>query len=202
ILFADQAYRPPVAQEFGLNVQTDLGHSFVLEVGYVGTRGTHQIQNRSLNQALLASPSNPIRGQTTNTFANIALRVPIQGFTAPGLNDVDSSASSWYHGLEASLSKRLSKGLQFLASYTFAHAYSTTGRSTTAGGTSGIVGNQNDPRANYGRSEFDREHRFVLSYVYQFPGVHRFNSVVNQILTGWSLAGGTTIQSGAPLTFT
>jgi len=202
ILFIDQAYRPPVAQEFGFNVQTDLGHNFMLEMGYVRNRGTHQIQNRSLNQALLASPANPIRGQTTNTLANIPLRVPIQGFTAPGLNDVDSSASSWYHGLEASLSKRLSKGLQFLASYTFAHAYSTTGRSTFAGGTSGVNGNQNDPRANYGLSEFDRVHRFVFSYVYQLPGTRRFNSVVNTILSGWSLAGVTTIQSGAPLTLT
>lgn len=202
ITFIDQGYRPPLAQEFGLNVQTDLGHNFMLEMGYVGTRGTHQIQNRSLNQALLASASNPIRGQTTNTVANIPLRVPNQGFTAPGLNDVDSSASSWYHGLEASLSKRLSKGLQFLASYTFAHAYSTTGRSTFAGGTSGINGNQNNPRANYGRSEFDREHRFVFSYVYQFPNVNRYNSVLNTLFSGWSLAGVTTIQSGAPLTLT
>jgi hypothetical protein len=202
ILFIDQAYRPPVAQEFGLNVQTDLGHSLVLELGYVGNRGTHQIQNHSLNQALLASPSNPIRGQTTNTVANIALRVPIQGFTAPGLNDVDSSASSWYHGLEASLSKRLSRGLQFLASYTFAHAYSTTGRSTTAGGTSGVNGDQNNMLANYGRSEFDREHRFVFSYVYQLPNIHTESALVRGFLHGWSLAGVTTIQSGAPLTFT
>jgi hypothetical protein len=202
ITFIDQAYRPPTAQEFGLNVQTDLGSNFLLELGYVGVRGTHQIQNRSLNQALLAGPANPIRGQTTNTVANIGLRVPIQGFTAPGLNDVDSSASSWYHGLEASLSKRLSKGLQFLAAYTFAHAYSTTGRSTFAGGTSGINGNQNNPRANYGRSEFAREHRFVFSYVYQLPGTRRFNSLINGLLTGWSLAGVTTIQSGAPLTLT
>jgi hypothetical protein len=202
ILIIDQAYRPPVAQQFGLNVQTDLGHSFVLEVGYVGNRGTHQIQNRSLNQALLASPASPIRGQTTNTVANVALRVPIQGFTAPGLNDVDSSASSWYHGLETSVSKRLTRGLQFLASYTFAHAYSTAGRNTAAGGTSGVTGDQNNPRSTYGRSEFDREHRFVFSYVYQLPNIQTSNSFVRGLLHGWSLAGVTTIQSGAPLTLT
>src|SRR5207244_12154236 len=67
ITFIDQEYRPPIAQEFGLDIQANLGHNFLLEMGYVGTRGTHQIQNRSLNQALLASSSNPIRGQTTNT---------------------------------------------------------------------------------------------------------------------------------------
>ncbi|MBO0799230.1 MAG: TonB-dependent receptor, partial [Blastocatellia bacterium] len=130
ISFIDQGYRPPVTQQFSLNLQTELGRDLLLEVGYVGARGTHQIQNRSLNQALWASPANSIRGETTDTIANIRQRVPFLGFTAPGLNDIDSSASSWYHGLEASLIRRLSKGLQFLAAYTFSHAYSTSGSNT------------------------------------------------------------------------
>jgi hypothetical protein len=202
ISFIDQGYRPPVTQQFSLNLQTDLGPDFLLEIGYVGARGTHQIQNRSLNQALLASPSNPIRGETTNTFANIGKRAPFSGFTAPGLNDIDSSASSWYHGLDASLTKRLSKGLQFLAAYTFSHAYSTSGRSTAAAGASGIFGNQNDPRANYGRSEFNREHRLVLSYLYQLPAPTRFNSFIDGLLGGWAVSGVATLQSGQPLTLT
>jgi hypothetical protein len=200
ISFIDQEYRPPVTQQWSLNLQTELGRDFLLEVGYVGTRGTHQILNWSPNQALLASPSNPIRGQTTNTVANIPQRVPILGFTAPGLNDIASSASSWYHGVDVSLTKRLSKGLQLLASYTFSHAYSTSGRSTAAGGTSGIAGNQNDNHANYGRSEFNRDHRLVLSYLYQLPSPRKFNSFVDNVLGGWEVAGVTTIQSGLPLT--
>jgi hypothetical protein len=201
-LFIDQGYRPPLTQQFSLNLQTDLSHDFLLEVGYVGTRGTHQIQNRSLNQARLASASNPIRGQTTNTLANIAQRVPILGFTAPGLQAVDSSASSWYHGLEASLTKRLSKRLQFLAAYTFSHAHSTIGRNTSATGGAGVAGNQNDPRANYGRSEFNREHRFVVSYLYQLPSPKKFNAFFDHALGGWAVAGVTTLQSGVPLSLT
>jgi len=200
ISFIDQGYRPPVTQQFSLNLQTDLGHDFLLEVGYVGARGTHQIQNRSYNQALLASASNPIRGETTNTFANIGKRVPFPGFTAPGLNDIDSSGSSWYHGLDASLTKRLSRGLQFLVAYTFAHAYSTTGRNTSAGGVAGVAGNQNDPLANYGRSEFNREHRLVVSYLYQLPNPQRFNAFFDSLLSGWAVSGVTTFQSGQPLT--
>ncbi|MBO0857912.1 MAG: carboxypeptidase regulatory-like domain-containing protein [Chloracidobacterium sp.] len=202
ISFIDQGYRPPMTQQFSLNLQTDLGHDFLLEVGYVGARGTHQIKNSSPNQALLASPSNPIRGETTNTFANIGKRSPFPGFTAPGLNDIDSSASSWYHGLDASLTKRLSKGLQFLAAYTFSHAYSTTGSNTGAAGVATIVGNQNDPRANYGLSDFNREHRLVLSYLYQLPGPAKFNSFLDGLLGGWAVSGVTTLQSGQPLTLT
>ena len=202
ISFIDQSYRPPVTQEFSMNLQTQMKNDYLLEVAYVGARGTHQILNRSLNQALFASASNPVRGITTNTTANIAQRVPILGFTAPGLNDIDSTASSWYHGLEVSLTKRLSKGLQFLAAYTWSHAYSTSGRSTAAGGTSGITGDQNNKLANYGRSEFNREHRLVLSFLYQLPSPDKSKAFLNRALGGWAVAGVTTFQSGLPLTFT
>src|SRR5262249_12043155 len=144
ILIVDQGYRPPVTQQFSLNIQTELGRDFLVDVGYVAAPATPQILAPSLNQALLASSSNPIRGQTTNTVANIAQRVPIQGFTAVGLNDIDSQASSWYHGLEASVTKRFGRGLQFLAAYTFARAYSTAGANTGAAGGGGS-GQHKDP---------------------------------------------------------
>lgn len=194
----DPDYRPPVTQQYSLNLQTDLGRNFLLEVGYAGTRGTHLIYAHSLNQARLASPSNPIRGLTTNTVANISQRVPILGFTPGGLNDIDSSANSRYHALEVSVTKRLSKGLQFLAAYTFARAYNDAFGTDASG--FGFSGNQADRRANYGRDVFsNREHRFVFSYVYNLPSPKQFNSFVNTLLGGWSVAGVTTIQSGLPL---
>jgi hypothetical protein len=177
-----------------------LGHDFLLETGYVGTRGNHLIARRSLNQAQLASPSNPIRGVTTNTAANARLRVRVLGFSPLGLLDIESSSNSWYHGMEVSVTKRLSKGLQFLAGYTFAHGY-TDAIGSDAGGTNASSGNQNDRRANYGRDAQNREHRFVFSYVYNFPNP-KSNRFVNALLRGWSVAGVTTIQSGQPLSIT
>jgi Carboxypeptidase regulatory-like domain len=201
LAIVDPNYRPPITQQYSLNLQTDLGRDMLLEVGYVGTKGTHQILAHSLNQARLASASSPIRGVTTNTRANISQRVPILGFTPPGIIDIDSAYSSRYDGLEVSLTKRLSKGLQFLTAYTFAHAYSDGATNVTAGGGS-TAGNQDVSRANYGRPAFNREHRLVMSYVYQLPGVKRFPGFVNRALSGWSVAGVTTFQSGARLSFT
>ena len=195
-------YRPPKTQQYNFNLQVDLGRNYLVEAGYVGTRGSNLVFSHSLNQALLASPSNPIRGVTTNTVANISLRVPIRGFTATGLNAIDSGAISRYDSMQLSLTKRFSDGLQFLAAYTFAHAYSDAAANTTAAGTGGIAGNQNDRRATYGRTDFNREHRFVFSYVYDLPSPKRFHSFVNSLLGGWSLAGVTTIQSGVPLSIT
>ncbi|MCI0626148.1 MAG: carboxypeptidase regulatory-like domain-containing protein, partial [Acidobacteria bacterium] len=143
----DPAYRPPITQQYSLNLQTDLGHNLLLEVGYVGARGAHLLYPHSVNQAQLASPSNPIRGQTTNTVANIRQRVPIQGFTTFGLVNIDSSANSWYNGLEASVTKRFSKGLQFLASYTFSRALNDASTSSASGSGLEISGNNANRRA-------------------------------------------------------
>lgn len=199
--FVDPNYRPPVTQQYSLNLQTDLGKNLLLEVGYVATKGTHLILAHSLNQAVLASPSNPIRGETTNTFANVRRRVPVVGFAPNGLGDIDSSAFSRYDGLEVSVTKRMGNGLQFLAAYTFAHAYSNGAANTAAAG-GGVSGDQFNNRSNYGRSNFNREHRFVFSYVYHLPSPTRFNALLDNLLGGWAVSGITTIQSGLPLSLT
>ena len=103
-------FRPALIQQFGLNVQNELMPSFLLEVGYVGTRGTHLMRARLPNQALNASPSNPVRGQTTNTIANISQRLPIPGNPPASLFVVESSGNSWYNGLEVSLHEAVQPG--------------------------------------------------------------------------------------------
>jgi hypothetical protein len=199
--FVDPGYRPPVTQQYSLNLQTDVGNNFLFEVGYIATKGTHLILAHSLNQAALASPSNPIRGETTNRTNNVRRRVPILGFAPNGLTDIDSSAFSRYDGLEVSVTKRVSSGLQFLAAYTFSHAYTNGAANTLAGG-GGVAGDQVNNRANYGRADFNREHRFVFSYVYYLPSPIRFNPLLNTLLGGWAISGVTTIQSGRPLSIT
>src|SRR5258707_952014 len=109
-------YQNVFGATFSLNVQAELHHGWLLETGYVGTRGTHLVRQRSLNQALPASTNDPIRGVTTNTFADIPLRVPILGVPPGSLQEMESEGSSWYNGLEMSLTKRLSHHFQFLAS--------------------------------------------------------------------------------------
>ena len=99
----------------------------MLEIGYVGTGGWHLLRIRSPNQALSASPANPIRGAVSNTVANIGLRVPIQGVAPQSMTLVESEGMSSYNGLEVSLTKRFSRGLQMLASYTFSKTLDTDG---------------------------------------------------------------------------
>jgi Carboxypeptidase regulatory-like domain/TonB dependent receptor len=193
-------FRTAVIQQYGLNIQTALRPNFLLEVGYVGTRGTHLLRLRSSNQALAASPEDPIRGVTVNTLANVASRVPIEGFAPAGLLLVESEGESWYNGLEISLTKRMSYGLQFLASYTFSKTLDTDGANinTTSSGNAITLGDQNDPNERRGPTSFNRPHRFIFSTVYTFPGVGR--GLERAFSSGWVVASVVTIQSGSALT--
>jgi hypothetical protein len=190
-----------VIQQFGLNIQAELHANWLLEVGYIGTRGTHLLRTRSANQALDASPTQPIRGQTTDTVANIPLRVPIQGVPPQALFVTESAGNSWYNGLEVSLTKHLSQGVQFLASYTFSKTLDTDGANinATSAGNMNTLGDQNSPGQRWGRTSFDRTHRFVFSATYSLPSPER--GLKHSLFGGWALASVVTVQSGTALTF-
>jgi hypothetical protein len=193
-------FRPAFIQQYSLNVQAELHEGYLLDVGYVGTRGTHLMRQRSLNQALSASVNDPIRGTTENTLANVSSRVPILGIPADSLQEMESEGSSWYNALEMSFTKRLGRGIQFLASYTFAKTLDTDGAdiNSTSTGNALTLGDQNSPAQRWGRASFDRTHRFVLSATWSIPSPPA--GAGRAILGGWSLAGIATIQSGSALT--
>jgi hypothetical protein len=113
---------------------------------------------------------------------------------------MESEGSSWYNGLEASLTKRLGHGLQFLASYTFSKTLDTDGAdiNSTSSGNALTLGDQNSPRQRWGRASFDRTHRFVLSETWKLSSPSA--GLQRALLGGWELAGVLTIQSGSALT--
>jgi hypothetical protein len=201
VLTVSPDFRPALIQQFGLNVQNELRPGLLLEVGYVGTLGRHLVRSRILNQAMDASPSHPVRGQTENTLANIPLRVPVVGIPSTALQEVESAGQSWYNAFEASLTKRLSRGLQFLASYTFSKSLDTDGANIngTAAGNTFTRGDQNSSSQRRGRSSFARANRFVFSATYELPSAYS-KSFERALLGGWSLSALATIQSGDALT--
>ncbi len=184
-------FRPAMIQQFSLNVQGELARDWLLESGYVGSRGTHLQRYRSLNQALSAS---------TNTLANIGSRVPIPGIRPDSLREYESEGNSWYNGLEVSMEKRLSHGLQFLASYTLSKTLDTDGAdiNSTSNGGGLTLGDQNSPAQRWGRASFDRTHRFVFSETWSLPSPSE--GYGQTVLGGWAVAAVVTIQSGSALT--
>ncbi len=195
-------YRPPTVQQYSMGLEAKVMRDMVLTVTYAGSRGVHLNEERTINQAGLASPSNPINGVTTNTVANVPKRVPYQGFTANNFNDIYSNGESWYNALEASLEKRLSHGLQFLASYTYARSLSTASGSVANGNGGSPIGDQNRPSQTYGPDSFIRDQRFVLSAVYALPRLQNSGFLVRGALGGWSASSVVTFQTGQRLTLT
>jgi len=193
-------FQPAAVQHYSVDLQAQLGNNYLLDIGYVGTRSTKLPELVAFDQAALASPADPIRGETTNTIANIPMRVPVPGFFPSGTLEVESAGAAWYNALQVSLNKHYSNGLQFLASYTFARDLTTTNGYTTGNlGGNIINGNQFEPKQNYGPETFIREHRFVFSYVYNFPSPGDLRSLKGRTLGGWAMGGVATIQSGHPL---
>ena len=187
----DPKLRPPVFQRYSLNLQSQLTRDLMLEVGYAGMRGTRMLTWHTINQAFL------VPGDTT--VANVQQRVPYPGFSAGSMYDVQSNGFAWYNSLQASLTKRFSHGLQFLASYTFSRDLANVFASTTGPNGGQFYGNNNDPRSNYGPDSFVRPHRFVFSGIYELPGPSNHGSLTGQLLANWKLAGVVTIQSGHQL---
>ena len=195
-----QDWQPSSWQHYSSDIQVQIAKDFVLDVGYVGGRGTKMYAALEVDQAVLASSSNPIRGQTTNTVANVPLREPWEGWSTPGLLLIEPAGSAWYNSLQASLSKRFSYGLQFQASYTWARDLTTVPGVVTGGGFGGnVYGDQNNLSLNYGPDAFVRPQRLVLSYSYDLPTWQSAPLFARGIVNGWRLAGVTTIQSGHPL---
>ncbi len=195
--------RPGITQEYTLNLQTELAQNLALQVAYVGSKADHLIYSHSINQAQSASPANPIRGETTNTLANLALRVPYQGFDPANFLQQGSEGRSNYNALEVTLKKNFSNGLQFLASYTWSKTMATDAATvvgTAQGG--GSIGNQNNLYSDYGPADFSRPNRLIVSGLYQVPTLHSGSRYARIILGGWAISGVGTFQSGTPLTFT
>jgi hypothetical protein len=198
----------PMVQQYNLDVEQQLPKKFVLEVGYVGTRGTRLAESRALNRAFLASPSNPINGATTNTVAsaNLQARVPYQGFTPGGVTRIETYGFSSFNSLQSTLRRQLSHGVYLQAAYTWSKALTTvTGGDGTNGVFSGGSANSNDPNdrhARWGPAGYDRTNRLVVVYSWQLPSWKNGNALERVATGGWRFSGVTTFQSGKPLTFT
>ena len=198
--------RSPYVHQYNASLQYALKSDVLLEIAYVGTRGLNIWRNVAINQAPLASEQNPIYNEvtdkviTTNTNDNARLRAPFQGVLINGFGQRQTTAQSSYNSLQASLTKQLSRGLQFLASYTYARSIDNA--SNAAGGDGVfILGNQHDNRANRGVSDSDRTHRLVFSYLWDLPnpGFTQGSRFARSVFADWQVAGIIVAMSGLPI---
>lgn len=190
-VYVDPRLDTPYVTQYNIGVQWAMKGNYVLEVGYVGNKGSHLLQVVTLNQ--------PIYSSTTNSFTTRWPTATISGNknATGGVQQVQTTSLSNYDSLQMSLSKRFSDGLQFLAGYT--HGKSTDYYSGSATNEiTNIPGDQVNWRLNRGRSDFNREDRFVLSGVYDLPKHNYGSAFAKGLLNDWQIAGIVVFQSGLP----
>lgn len=187
--------------EYNLNLQYDAGRNVLLQLGYVGTQSVHRPGQVEFDQALLASPQNPINGEVTNSTSNVIARMPVQG-VSPGSLFTDSVFVANYNALQTSVTKRMGHGLQFQASYTWSKNLDEVN------GEGGLdvfelqlpTNNQRELRnSSYGLANSDRAHRVVVNFIWSTPKVDSTNVFVRHAIGNWRFSGIGLVQSGAAL---
>ncbi len=181
-------FKVPSYMDYNLSVQREILPSTVLEVGYVGTKGTHLLGDVDFNQptlgSRLASPgvdANAIRPYAG--YGAITNRIPV--FT------------SNYNSLQASLNRRFSKGLTVQLGYTWSRLLTTSPQDRAL-----ATYNTYNLGQSYGPSTLNTPQMFIASYVYDLPFYRNQNGFAGKLLGGWEISGITTIQTGQSLSIT
>jgi hypothetical protein len=208
----------PYTFNYTLDIQWQPRSDLAIELGYVGNTGRHQVIPVPLNQAQIATPSKPTLaggpyaqkysyGYTVGDATlddgspylynfeggNVDLRVPYIGYAAESIGYKAAGVDA-YNALQAHIEKRMSKGIQVGASYTYSHALDEQSGL-------GLFYNGNDAtnlRSGYGSADFDRTHVINFNYVLQMPDMGNKHTLVGKAINGWSLIGLTVLQSGQP----
>jgi hypothetical protein len=192
-----QDFRNPEVQEWNLAIQQELPGQMALEVGFLGNHQSHQLLQPDFNTCPLVFTTNSaITCQNLRPYPDIG---SISGTATYGVGN--------YAALEASLQKRLTKGLQFQASYTYGHALSDT--ATTLSGSSGLgLPNPGDQQSEYSSASWDIRHNFTAAFNYDIPfgrGLQygaNLNKIVQTALGNWELNGILSLRTGQPYTLT
>lgn len=210
----DPHLRMPYSQSWNFGIQRELPGSLLMEVSYVGSKGTRLLRlvdgnppQPALVAQLLADGVPPQVLQ----FNNLWFGAETSGFPFDAVNNnaflhaevFNNAASSVYHALQANFTKRMSHGLRFQAAYTWAHAIDNSSDPLTPS-----AGNQSFPRnsldlaAERGNSDFDVRQRLVINYSWTLPfgrgHDHLAEGLAGKIFEGWEVAGITTFSGGVP----
>jgi hypothetical protein len=181
--------RTAYSQQWSVGIQQALGKSRVLEVAYVGSKGTKLITARDINQPR-PSPVSP------NLRPN------------PRFDDItfeESSANSNYNSLQVRFQQRLVSGLSILSSYTWSKSIDNASSFFSSAGDPNFPQDSFNTAGERGRSNFDVRHRLSLSYGYDFPCGKSRTFIANSgflstLLAGWQTFGILSLQSGRPFT--
>jgi hypothetical protein len=190
----DQNMRDSYIQQWNLNVQKRLPAGIVLDVGYVGSKGTDLIVTLPANQPIqLVDPKTP-------GLASLNARRPNTAY-ARSMSMDKSIGNSNYNALQVKVERRMATGLTFLTAYTWSKAISgpaDIGGQVGGGFYIGAIQDIYNLAAERSISGFDQTQRFVQTIIYDVPFFKNLKGAGRHVLDGWQVSTITTIASGFP----
>ena len=184
IMAVDPNLTTPYITSYSIGIQHSFGNNLSLELGYVGNKGSRLTGFRDINQ--IPAGALPTGTNLTGRPYGDATRFPYLQWIIQNSNDGHSN----YNSLQASLTKRISHGLSFIAGYTYGHGLDTG----TLNRTGYLPQDSQNVAGEYGNSDFDIRHRFTFTATYDIPGIRGYA----QMLEGWKINTIVTLQSAQP----
>lgn len=213
-------YKNPYMQHWSLDLQHSIDKNTSIQIGYYGSKGTHLIGVRDINNLpagyaltktcqLTLTTTGPCQGKDANgvpiAFGNVAGAVaneqvldqirPYKGYRAIAM--VEPIYNSNYHSLQTEFRKRFTATSEVTVAYTWSK--NLTNNQTDR---SSAPMNSYDVAAEYGRAQLDRRHVLTINYIYELPFFVKQEGFAGKVLGGWQFSGITTYQSGLPFTAT
>jgi len=204
VLTVQSGMLPPYSQNWNLSIERAIAGNYLLDVRYVGNKGTH------LSRFIEANPT--IYGPGVNANNNNQMR-EYTACNATGLCNYGSvglladDSSSTYHALEVAFSRQYTHGLSFLASYWYSKSLDYVSTLNVAGSAPTLVAGENDLAQNpfdlaaeHGPSLFDATHRFVFSGTWALPRWRGASRAAAFLVNGWQFNTIASLSTGTPFT--
>ena len=205
VLTVDQLMRPPYSQNWNLSIQRLLGNNYLLDVRYVGNKGTRLPRMIEANPSVYHPGQDPSQIDENRVYAGCPSDGGPCNFASVGL--VTNIANSTYHSGQISLTRHFASGLGFQASYWYSKSLDGVSSFNVSGSAPTDVSGENDLaqnpfnlRAEHGPSLFDARHRLAISGSYELPRWAAAPRAAGWILNGWQFNGIGTFSSGTPFT--
>jgi hypothetical protein len=183
-------FETPRTQQWNIGFQRQLYSRGGIDIGYVGSRGDHLIQQVDINQP---QPADVVASVNAGGGAN-AVR-PYRGYTTITMRQ--TTARTNYHGLLTQFRHEGGRGGTYTLNYTLSRA-----RGTATNDRDAIDAPQNplDLEAEYADLRTDRRHMFSATYIIELPFFRDAASpFLRAAFGGWQLSGITRLESGAPI---
>jgi hypothetical protein len=203
--FVSPQFRDAYMQDWNVDLQYEVQPNWLIDLAYVGTKGTHLPATRNINQ------ENPFTLALPYTVGIPAVCQELAALGQSGcpefgsILEIEPRANSIYNALQFRSEKRVRQGLAFLAAYTWSRSIDDDSAVFSGSVGQGIPQDPYDFRSDRSLSDFQVEHRFSFSYLYDLPfGSDRkwlnTTGLMNRVFGSWQTAGIATMQTGSPYT--